>query len=48
MEIKTTPFETAVIIAGLVIFVAIVFVIYRQREQISLTRNESGRLELQE
>ena len=48
MEIKTTPFETAAIIAGIVIFVGILFIMYRQREQLSLTRNENGRLQLQE
>lgn len=49
MKVETTPVETVVIVLGFVLFVSILFIIYHhQREQISLTRNAEGRLELQE
>ena len=47
MKVETTPVETGMIVAGVVIFVMIVFLIYHHREQLSLTRTEEGRLQLE-
>ena len=47
MKIETTPVETGMIISGVVIFVMIVFLVYHRREQLSLTRTEEGRLQIE-
>lgn len=50
MKIETSSLETVAIITGVVCFIFILFLIYHQieREQLSLSRNEEGRLDLQE